>query len=121
MLYLIYGTNTNKVRAKARELVSIMQTKQPNVSLYKVTEENWNENLLDELISTQGLFLAKYIVTLDKLLEDKDISGSVLKNIKDFKESDHAWIMIEEKVTAVNLKKIEKYAYKYTFEIQIIM
>ena len=64
MLYLIYGKNSNKVRAKARELVSIMQTKQPNVSLYKVTEENWNENILDELISTQGLFLTKYIICI---------------------------------------------------------
>ena len=112
MLYLIHGKNTNKVRSKARELISIMQTKQPNVSLYKVTDENWNDNILDELISTQGLFLTKYIVTLDKLLENKEIAPIVLKNLKEFKDSDHAWIMIEESVTSVNLKKIEKSAYK---------
>lgn len=114
MLYLIYGTNTNKVRAKQKELISIMQSKQPNVSLYKVTSENWKDTMLDELLSSQGLFLAKYIVTLDRLLEDKEISPSVMdmEVLREMKESDHAWIIVEEKVLAVNLKKIEKVAFK---------
>jgi len=112
MLYLIYGTNTNKVRAKLRELVGIMQNKQPNVSVNKVTSENWNDKILDELLSSQGLFLAKYIVTLDRLLEDKETGSVLVDNLKEFKESDHAWIIVEEKVSAPNLKKIEKHAYK---------
>ena len=112
MLYLIYGTNSNKVRAKQKELVGIMQSKQPDVSLYKVTTENWKDTILDELLSSQGLFLAKYIVTLDKILDDKEIGPSVMSVLGDMKESDHAWIIIEEKLTAANLKKIEKYAQK---------
>lgn len=112
MLYLIYGTNTNKVRAKQKELISIMQSKQPNVSLYRVTSENWADNTLDELISSQGLFLAKYIVTLDRVLEEKEAGAVLIDNLKEFKESEHAWIIVEEKISAPNLKKIEKYAYK---------
>ncbi|MEI6042147.1 MAG: hypothetical protein WCQ00_01085 [bacterium] len=112
MLYLIHGTNTNKVRAKQKELIGIMQSKQPNVSLYKVTTENWSEIMMDELMSSQGLFLAKYIVTLDKILEDKEIGPTVVKVLKELKESDHAWIIIEEKILSVNLKKIEKLAQK---------
>lgn len=112
MLYLIYGTNTNKVRAKQKELISIMQSKQPNVSLYRVTSENWADNILDELISSQGLFLAKYIVTLDRVLEEKEAGAVLIDNLKEFKESEHAWIIVEEKISAPNLKKIEKYAYK---------
>ena len=112
MLYLIYGTNSNKVRSKQKELINIMQSKQPDVSLYKVTTENWENDIVDELLSSQGLFLSKYIVSLDRVLEDKEISGIVLDNLKEFKESSHAWIIVEEKVTAAVLKKIEKYAYK---------
>ena len=112
MLYLIHGTNTNKVRAKQKELISIMQNKQPNVSLYKLTSENWNDTILDELLGSQGLFLAKYIVTLDKLLEDKEISPSIIGILKELKESDHAWIIVEEKITAANLKKLEKFVFK---------
>ena len=112
MLYIIYGTNTSKVRAKQKELISIMQSKQPNVSLYKVNSENWNNNLLDELLSSQGLFLSKYIVVLDKICDNKEISSVVLNNLKNFKESDHAWIIVEEKFSATDLKRIEKQAYK---------
>ena len=114
MLYLIYGTNINKVRAKQKELIGIMQNKQPNVSLYKLSSENWNNTLFDELLSSQGLFLAKYIVTLDKLLENKEIGPSVMSasTLKDLKESEHVWIIVEEKITAVNLKKFEKVAFK---------
>jgi hypothetical protein len=112
MLYLIYGTNTKKVRAKQKELVGIMQNKQPDVLLYKITPENWKDNVLDEMLSTQGLFLAKYIVVLDKVLEDKEISQFVMEVLKELRESDHAWIIIEEKLTSINLKKIEKAALK---------
>jgi hypothetical protein len=112
MLYLIYGTNTNKVRAKQRELVAIMQSKQPNVSLYRVTTENWKDSSLEELLGSQGLFLAKYIVTLDKLLEDKEIGSEIIGLLEEMKGSDHAWIILEDKVSTPNLKKIEKFAYK---------
>ena len=112
MLYLIHGTNTTKVRAKQKELVGIMQSKQPNVSLYKITSENWKDTILDELMSSQGLFLAKYIVILDKVLEDKEIGVAVMGTLKEMKESDHAWVIIEEKVSSVNLKKLEKVAFK---------
>ena len=112
MLYLIHGTNTNKVRAKQKELIGIMQSKQPNVSLYKITSENWTDTILDELLSSQGLFLTKYIVALDRVLEDKEINPSVMGVLKELKESDHAWIIVEEKVSAVNLKKLEKFVFK---------
>lgn len=112
MLYLIYGTNTNKVRAKQRELVGIMQGKQPNVSLYRVTTETWKDSLLEELLGSQGLFLAKYIVTLDKVLEDKEIGSAVVGSLEEMKNSDHAWIILEDKVSVPNLKKIEKFAHK---------
>jgi hypothetical protein len=112
MLYLIYGTNTNKIRAKQKELVGIMQSKQPNVSVYRVTTENWKDFSLEELLGSQGLFLAKYIVTLDKLLEDKEIGSEVIGALEEMKVSEHAWIILEDKVSAPNLKKIEKFAYK---------
>jgi hypothetical protein len=112
MLYLIHGTNTNKVKKKKKELIGIMQNKQPNVSLYRLTSESWNDTILDELLGSQGLFLAKYIVTLDKLLEDKEINPSIMGILKELKESDHAWIIVEEKITAANLKKLEKFIFK---------
>ncbi|MEI6553821.1 MAG: hypothetical protein WCO09_04580 [bacterium] len=112
MLYLIYGTNSNKVRTKQKELISIMQSKRPDVLLHKVTAENWNDTILDELLSSQGLFLIKYIVVLDKILDDKEISAAVMGVLNEMKESNHAWIVVEEKITATNLKKFEKFTQK---------
>lgn len=124
MLYLIHGTNIDKIKAKQNELVSIMQKKQPDVSLYKINENGVSLDLLNELLSSQGLFLAKYIVVLDRLITlgagasksanniNSEISDFLIKNLENFKESDHAWIIVEEKISAPNLKKLEKFAFK---------
>lgn len=119
MLYLIHGTDIGKIKSKQNELVAVMQKKQPDVSLYKINEENASWSTISELISSQGLFLSKYIVVLDRLLgsdskEDVtlNISENIINNLKDFEESNHAWIIVEESPSKTLLKKIEKFIFK---------
>lgn len=112
MLYAIYGKDTAKARSKLTELLDTLQKKRPDASLFRLSNENWNPSLLNELLSSTGLFSPKYIVVLDSLLNLSDSAEAVSGSIKEMSESEHVCIMIEEKILSADLKKVEKYAVK---------
>ena len=72
MLYAIIGER-KKGRDKLKELLSVLQKKQPEAELITLNDENFSEAQLDELIQSQGLFSTKYIVTLDLVGEIKQL------------------------------------------------
>ncbi len=112
MLYVIYGKDFTKARSKLTELIDTLQKKRPDASLFRLNGENWNDSMLNELLSGTGLFSPKYIIVIDNLLNNT-ISGEVVgKSIKEMGKSEHICILIEEKILAADLKKIEKYATK---------
>lgn len=112
MLYAIYGKDTSKARAKLTELLDTLQKKRPDASLFRVSSENWNPSLLNELLGSTGLFSAKYIIVIDGLLNNTEASDIVSKSVKEMAESEHVCILVEEKILSADLKKIEKYAAK---------
>lgn len=112
MLYFIYGTDSHKARAKLHELLNLAKKKRPEAELFKITTENWSEGQLDELLVSRGLFEQKYTVVLDNLFEKKDIKAYVLEKLKEMKESEQIFLMLEAGVDSASLKKIEKHAEK---------
>ncbi|MEQ1561380.1 MAG: hypothetical protein ABL899_01500 [Nitrospira sp.] len=110
MLYFLYGTDTHKARKKLHELLDLAKKKRPDAELFKMTGENWSEAQFDELLVSQGLFENKYTVVLDNLFEKKDIKEYVLDRIDAVAESDQIFLVLESKVDAASLKKIEKVA-----------
>lgn len=112
MLYVIYGKDTAKARLKLTELLDTLQKKRPDASLFRLSSENWNDAMLNELLGSAGLFSPKYIVVIDGLLNGVDSGTIISAAIKDMAESEHVCILIEEKILAADLKKIEKYATK---------
>ena len=112
MIYLLHGTDTHKARKKLHEMLDILIKKRPNSELFKVTTENWSESQFDELLSAQGLFDQKYIVVLDGLFEKKDIKERVLDRLKEMKGAEHPFLILENKIDAPTLKKIEGVAEK---------
>ncbi len=112
MLYVLYGTDQDKARAKAHELIDSLLKKRPDASFFKVDTENFSEGMFQEYLSGQGLFVNKYIVFCDRLGESKEIRAYIEGMLKEIKESENIFILLEESFLAALKKKIEKYAEK---------
>lgn len=112
MLYAIYGTDTHKTRKKLHELLDSVVSKKPDSEVFKITTENFSESSLDEFTASQGLFEKKYIVVLDNLFEKKDVKDFVVDKVLDMSKSENLFLMIDIKIDASSLKKIEKSAEK---------
>lgn len=112
MLYFLHGTDTIKSFEKSQKLVEVMLGKKPDASVFKLTSDQWNDAILQELVAGQGLFEQKYIVTLSHLLEDVQIVDSVLGMLKYIADSENIFIWTEGKVDSKVLQKIEKHAHK---------
>lgn len=112
MLYLIYGTDTHKSREKLHELLGLAKRKRPNAELYRLTSENWAENIFEELLVSQGLFEQKYTVVLDHVFEVKEAKEFVVSKLEEIKNSDQIFLCLEGSIDSASLKKIEKYAEK---------
>ena len=70
-------------------LIESLFIKEPNASQFRIDNENFSEDLLEEMISSQTLFAGKYVVLCDKLFEDKEISEIVLKELKNISKSEN--------------------------------
>ncbi|MEK7574833.1 MAG: hypothetical protein AAB511_01220 [Patescibacteria group bacterium] len=108
MLYFLYGTDTDKARAKARDIISSAQKKKPGAELFTLDSDNWSATKFDELISSQGLFERKYIVFVNRLLENKEAKEIILEKLPAIAISENFFIFCEhgaDKATLTALKK----------------
>ena len=112
MIYFLHGTDIDKARAKAHELVDSLRKKKPDASFFKMNSDNWNETSIQEYASGQGLFESKYIIFLDRLCEDKKIKEDFLTQMKSLGESANIFIILESKLDKVSIGKIEKKSEK---------
>lgn len=111
MIYLISGTDIKKTRFEANKLANSLLNKKPNSNIFKLNEENFSLEKIEELSESSGLFESKYIIILDNLIsgskENKDILVSLLEELS---ESENIFILLDGKVNTGDLKKIEKTA-----------
>jgi DNA polymerase III delta subunit len=112
MLYFLYGDDHMKARAKAKELIAAMHKKRPDAELFSISSETWTEGILDELTGGQGLFERKFVVLLDTLCDNKEIKEVVLEKIKELKESENVFVLLERSLDKKSSEKIEKSAEK---------
>ncbi len=110
MIYFFTGNDHQGLIQKKQELITALQEKQPHASVVKVDAEQVDENFVEGLFETQGLFLDKQIVSLGQVCEDKDRWGVLKKNLKDFAEREDIiiWSEIYTKPLAPLKKKIEE-------------
>ncbi|MEN9614264.1 MAG: hypothetical protein RLZZ347_571 [Candidatus Parcubacteria bacterium] len=112
MIYLLYGEDTVSARAKAHELIAVLQKKKPNASFFTMMAEHCDASRLQEFAGGQGLFEQKYIVFLDRVLETAEAKEAFLDCVKAISESDNIFVMLEGKLDKATLTKIEKKAEK---------
>ena len=112
MLYFLYGTDTDKVLKKANDIILALQKRKTNSSLFKLTDDSWNQGELESLLQSQGLFEKNYIVFLDRVFKNKEAPAWILENLKNLKESSNIFLLVEGDLKAEEIKKIEKMAEK---------
>jgi len=112
MIYFLHGTDIDKGRSKAHELVDSLLKKKPDASFFKMDAEIFDEARLQEYAGGQGLFESKYIIFLDRLCEKKEIKESFLEHLKTLSESQNIFIVLEGKLDKVSSGKIEKKSEK---------
>lgn len=113
MIYFYYGTDIDKARRKAHELIDSLQKKKPDASFFKIDSESFSAERVSEYIESQGLFSNKYIVFLDRLCEKKEIKESFVDLLKEISESENIFIILEGKLDKATATKIEKKSEKF--------
>ncbi len=114
MLYVIYGTDTDKAREKSYALFDALKTKKPDASAGTLAAEEVTSEKIEELTQTQGLFENKQILFMNRTLENKDMREIMIDKIDAIAESPNIFIFFEGKLTKEVLKKLEKRAEKIT-------
>jgi len=110
MLYLLYGTDKEKTRAKMHSLVDALLAKKSDASLVSVKAGAFEPAFLESYISGQGLFEARQIVVLDHVFENTEAKEAILDRRKELAESPNIFFLLEGELDKATLTKLEKYA-----------
>jgi DNA polymerase III delta subunit len=127
MIYFLHGTDTDKARAKGRELVASLQKKKPDAAFFTVNAEIWNASgtgfggaVIDEYAGGQGLFENKFIVLVDRVGEEKDNREELAEKAALMAESDNIFIVVEGKLDKPTVTALTKVAAKtQEFEVSV--
>lgn len=112
MIYFFCGTDRDKVQKTARATFEALQKKKPDASFVSFNIENIDENVMQEITASQGLFERKVVARLSNMLDDKEKGETVLKFLKEMKATDNIIVWSEGEVNKAPLEKIKKYAEK---------
>lgn len=128
MIYLFYGTDVEKTRAKAFEWVAKARAKEPNLAYVRLAREELSDAALEDAALSGGLFVSRLLVLIDDPFpaaratsEDEGNeevnTGSVLEDhLAALADSDNAIIILAPKLPAAKAKKLAakaKMEYKY--------
>ncbi|MDO8591253.1 MAG: hypothetical protein Q7R65_04760 [bacterium] len=112
MLFFLHGTDTDKAREKAHEMLASLHKKKPEAELFRLDADNWDEIRLDELVGAQGLFERKFIVFVNRLFDNKEAKEVLLKKLPAIAESENVFIFLDGKVDKATLVEITEVAEK---------
>ncbi len=119
MIYLLYGSDTEKARGKLHELVASLVKKKPDASHERLNDETFDAGRLEELTAGMGLFSQKAIIEMQNVFRNKDAKEAVLERIRDIGKSDNIFVFLESDLNKSDLAKFEKNAEKVqVFELK---
>lgn len=112
MLYLIYGNDWQRARAKAREILDTLKKKRPEATVVSLEENGMSEAKIEELSGSQGLFERKFIVFSDRVCADAGNAEIVKSKLPMISASENVFVFLEDVLKADLLKVFEKHATK---------
>lgn len=129
MIYLFYGSDTEKVRAKAFAWIAVAQAKEPNVLYVRLAREEMTEGALSEAAQSGSLFAKRTLTLMDDPFPpaakkneeeegDEEAGESLLEEKLDLlAASDNVIVLLAPKLPAAKAKKIAaKAAKSYQFD-----
>lgn len=134
MIYLFYGNDVAKTRAKAFAWVAAARVKQPGLTYVRLSREDITFAALENVASSASLFTKRLLVLIDdpfppaqkKGIEQdenedgsEDLASSVLETyIEPLAASDNAILILAPKLAAAKAKKLRaKATAEYAFDL----
>ena len=115
MIYLFYGTDVEKTRAKAFEWVAKARAKEPNLAYVRLVREELTTATLEEAALSGGLFVKRLLILIDDPFQDEGTPELLEEHIDNLAASDNAVIILAPKLASAKAKKIAAKAVK-TYE-----
>jgi DNA polymerase III delta subunit len=113
MLYVLYGTDGEKLNSKLDELIESMLTKKPNASVKRFDAETFIPGQIEELVHEQGLFADRSIVVFSQVCADPAGKEVLAGALKDLVASQNVFILIEHSLDARTRERFKKAADKF--------
>ena len=134
MIYLFYGSYSEKVRRKAFEWIAAAQKKEPNLAYVRLAREEVSESTLLEAATANSLFAKRTLTLIDDPYvgrttsynnegedEGEENGGTASSVLDDYIEmlatSDNAIVILAPKLLAAKAKKlVAKAKLEYKFD-----
>ena len=128
MIYLFYGSDVEKTRAKAFEWVAKAREKEPNLAYIRLAREELSAATLEDAALSGGLFVKRLLILIDDPFptarasdeeegDKKENIGALLEeHIDALAASDNAIIILAPRLAATKVKKLvakAKVVYKF--------
>lgn len=107
MLYVYYGSDTNKVRAEAL-------AKLETTNFSRIEASNFNVGQVLSSAEGQSLFGGNEAYLLDNPSENSEYWNEVLNGLDTLAKSEHLFVLVEAAILAEDKKKITKFAAEIT-------
>lgn len=107
MIYLFYGSDTNKARAKAFAWVAAARAKAPDAYYARLEAGETDSSALHEALGMQGLFFSKTLILLDDPFSETEAGEAVLEMLPQLAESPNPVAVLAPKLLAARAKKFE--------------
>lgn len=108
MIYFFHGEDAVRAKQKIRKLTDALLSKRPEAVHFYFDDQTLDNDFLKGIYRSAGLFSEHHIVVLDRVfyvLESKDA-------IESMKESEHVFILFEDKLQKEDLKYLQKNSEK---------
>jgi hypothetical protein len=117
MIYLFHGSDVEQVRRKAFAWVKAAQTKEPSLAYVRLAREDLSSPVLEEAISSGGLFVKRLLVVLDDPFpiarateegdgDEEEMGSLVEEQIDALVESNNVILIVAPKLLSAKAKKI---------------
>lgn len=127
MIYLFYGSDVEKARAKAFEWVAKARAKEPNLAYVRLSRDELTPSALEDAAHSGGLFVKRLLVLIDDPFPaaraadeegaaEEGAESALEDHLGMLADSDNAIVILAPKLSAAKAKKITataKMEYKY--------
>lgn len=131
MIYLFYGSDVEKVRAKAFAWVAAARAKEPNLAYQRLSREELSAEALDDVVVSGSLFAKRTLTLIDDPFpravksddgeDEESAASSVLEDkLELLADSDNVIVILAPKLLAAKAKKlVAKAKLEYKFELPV--